>query len=147
MKNPLRTPEDSELYLYTIKDEYNFVQYSTLTFIRKGSSLARVSGELHFAQKIRLVIRERIIFDRLPAVINWYGYEVWQGDKKLYWYDSQPHPNDPSLQSTHPHHKHIHPNIKHNRVPAPEMSFIQPNLSNLIKEIKSLLNNINKDSW
>lgn len=147
MKNPLRTPEDSELYLYTIKDEYNFVQYSTLTFIRKGSSLARVSGELHFAQKIRLVIRERILFDRLPAVIDWYGYDVWQGDKKIYWYDSQPHPNDPTLQSTHPHHKHIHPNIKHNRVPAPEMSFIQPNLSNLIKEIKSLLNNINKDSW
>lgn len=146
MKNPLRTPEDSELYLYTIKDEYNFVQYSTLTFIRKGSSLARVSGELHFAQKIRLVIRERILFDRLPAVIDWYGYDVWQGDKKIYWYDSQPHPNDPTLQSTHPHHKHIHPNIKHNRVPAPEMSFIQPNLSNLIKEIKSLLNNINKDS-
>lgn len=145
MKSPLRTPEDYELYLYTIKDEYNFIQHSTLTFIRRGSSLARVSGELHFAQKIRLVIRERIIFDRLPAIIDWYGYEVWQGDKKLYWYDSQPHSNDPTLQSTHPHHKHIHPNIKHNRVPAPEMSFTQPNLSNLIKEIKFLLNDINKN--
>lgn len=146
MNNPLRTAEDYEHYLYTIKDEYNFIQHSTLTFIRRGSSLARVSGELHFAQKIRLVIRERIIFDRLPAVIDWYGYEVWQGDKKLYWYDSQPHPSDPTLQSTHPHHKHIHPNIKHNRIPAPEMSFTQPNLTNLIDEIKSLLNNIDKDS-
>lgn len=27
--------------------------------------------------------------------------------EKLYWYDSQPHPNDPILQNTHPHHKHV----------------------------------------
>lgn len=146
MNNPLRTPEDYELYLYTIKDLFHFIQHSTLTFIRRGSSLARVSGELHFAHKIRLVIRERITFDRLPAVIDYYGYEVWQGDKKLYWYDSQPHPGDLDLQSTHPHHKHIPPNIKHNRIPAPEMRFSQPNLTNLIYEIKSLLNNIDKDS-
>jgi len=112
--NPLRTIEDYELYLYTIKDKSSLIQHSTLTLIRKGSSLARVSGELHFSQRIKLIMRERVLFDRLPPVIDWYGYEIWQGAKKLYWYDSQPHPNDPALQSTYPHHKHIHPNIKHN---------------------------------
>ncbi|MFQ5641422.1 MAG: DUF6516 family protein, partial [bacterium] len=84
-------------------------------------------------------VRERVLYDRLPAVLDWYGYEVWQGDKKLYWYDSQPHPNDPRLQSTHPHHKHIPPNLKHNRVPAPEMSFTRPNLPQLIREIETLI--------
>jgi len=57
----------------------------------------------------------------------------------LYWYDSQPHPNDPTVQSTYPHHKHIPPNMKHDRIPAPEMSFNQPNLPMLIREIENLI--------
>jgi len=79
------------------------------------------------------------LYRRLPAVIDEYGYQVWQGDDKLCWYDPQPHPNDPTLQSTHPHHKHIPPNIKHNRIPAPEMSFTRPNLPALIREIETLI--------
>ena len=55
--------------------------------------------------------------------------------KRLYWYDSQPHPHTPELQNTHPHHKHIPPDIKHNRIPAPGLSFTQPNLPFLIEEI------------
>jgi len=39
------------------------------------------------------------------------------------------------LASTHPHHKHIPPDIKHNRIPAPELSFTQPNLPFLMQEI------------
>ena len=54
-------------------------------------------------------------------------------------YDSQPHPGTPSLADTHPHHKHILPDIKHHRVPAPELSFSKPNLPFLIQEIKQLL--------
>jgi len=76
----------------------------------------------------------------LPLVIDWYGYEVWQGKEKMYWYDSQPHPDNPELASTHPHHKHIHPDIKHNRILAPNMSFIHPNLPALIQEIEELIN-------
>lgn len=55
---------------------------------------------------------------------------------KLYWYDSWPHPNDPSLAETFPHHKHIPPNIKTHRVPAPGLSFGEPNLPFLIEEIQ-----------
>ena len=65
MKNPLRTPEDYELFLYTLVEKFPSVRRSTLTFIRKGTSLARVSGELSFEHEIRLVVRERILYDRL----------------------------------------------------------------------------------
>lgn len=139
MSEHFRTPEDYELFLYTLADRFSSVRRSTMTLIRRGTSLARVAGEIFFDQSIRLVVRERIIYDRLPITVDWYGYEVWRHEEKLYWYDSQPHPDDPLLQSTHPHHKHIPPDIKHNRIPAPGMSFVEPNLLKLIPEIESLL--------
>lgn len=138
MNNPLRTPEDYELFLYTLTEQFPSVRRSTVTFVRRGASLARIAGELYFDHDIRLVVRERVLYDRLPAIIDWYGYEVWRGEEKLYWYDSQPHPDDPLLQSTHPHHKHLPPDLKHNRKPAPELSFTQPNLPLLIQEITNL---------
>lgn len=139
MSEYFRTPEDYELFLYTLAEQFSCVRRSTLTFIRRGVSLARVAGELFFDHEVRLVVRERLLYNRLPMVIDGYGYEIWQGNKKLCWYDSQSHPNDVLLQSTHPHHKHIPPDIKHHRVPAPEMSFTQPNLMKLISEIELLI--------
>ncbi|MBU1964670.1 MAG: hypothetical protein KKD24_02505 [Proteobacteria bacterium] len=100
-------------------------------FVRRGSSLARVAGELQFDRDVRLVVRERIVYDRQPAVIDSYGYEVWKGSDKLYWYDSQPHPDEQNLKSTHPHHKHVHPDMKHHRIPTPSYEFQQPNLPEL----------------
>ena len=139
MSNPLRTPEDYELFLYMLPEEFQSVLSSTLVFIRRGASLARVEGEVQFDRNIRLVVRERLLMNRLPMVIDSYGYEVWQGSEKLCWYDSQPHPDDPALRSTHPHHKHVPPDIKHNRIPAPGMDFARPNLPALIQEIEKLL--------
>lgn len=139
MNDPLRTPEDYELFLYTLMEQFPTIRRSTVTLIRRGASLARVAGELHFEDTLRLVVRERLVYDRLPLVIDSYGYEVWRGEEKLYWYDSQPHPGDPLLQSTHPHHKHVSPDLKHNRIPAPTMSFTQVNLPSLIQEICDLL--------
>jgi hypothetical protein len=140
MSDPFRTPEDYELFLYGgLAEQFPLIGRSTLTFVRRGVSLARVAGELYFAHDIRLVVRERVVYDRLPAVIDAYGYEVWRGEEKLYWYDSQPHPHDPLLQSTHPHHKHVPPDPKHHRVPAVALSFTQPNLPVLIEEIRILL--------
>ena len=139
MSNPLRTPEDYELFLYTLSEQFPSLRHSTVTFVRLGASLGRVAGELHFGHGIRLVVRERILYHRLPAVIDGYGYEVWRGETKLYWYDSQPHPDDPALAPTFPHHKHVPPDIKRNRVPAPQMSFVRPNLPMLLEEIEQLL--------
>jgi hypothetical protein len=133
------------LFLYTLAEQFPIVRRSTVTLVRRGASLARVAGELTFDHEIRLVVRQRIIYDRLPAVIDSYGYEVWQGEEKRYWYDSQPHPDDVALRSTHPHHKHLPPDIKRNRVPAPGMSFTQPNLPLLIQEIEALLHQLESE--
>ena len=39
--------------------------------------------------------------------------------------------------ASEPRHKHIPPNIKHHRIPAPDLSFAAPNLPFLIREIES----------
>ena len=140
MKNPLRSSQDYESFLYSLADQFPSIQNSTLALVRRGASLARVSSELLFAHGFRVVVRERVLFDRWPGIIDCCGYEVWHGAEKRRWYDCQPHPDDPGLQSTHPHHKHVPPDIKHNRIPAPGMSFAQPNLPVLIQEIEALLN-------
>jgi hypothetical protein len=139
MSNPLRTLEDYELFLYTLAERFKCIRQSTVTLMRRGASLARVSGEIHFDKEFRLVLLERIVADRLPATIEAYGYEIWRSQEKLCWYDCQPHPADATLASTHPHHKHIPPDIKNHRVSAPEMSFIRPNLPSLIAEVEELL--------
>jgi hypothetical protein len=138
MSSPLRTPEDYELFLYTLAEQFPSIVSSTLVFIRRGAALARVEGEIRFDGGLKLVVRERFLLNRLPLAIDSYGYEVWRESEKLYWYDSQPHPDDPTLQSTHPHHKHIPPDIKHHRIPAPGLSFNRANLPLLIQEIEGL---------
>jgi hypothetical protein len=139
MTNLLHTPDDYELCIYTLSERYPVVRRSTVRFVRRGATLARVVGEIHFDKEVRLVVRERIVYHRLPAVIDEYGYEVWQDQTKLYWYDSQPHPDDATLQATHPHHKHVPPDIKHHRIPAAGFSFTQPNLPILIHEIETTI--------
>jgi hypothetical protein len=98
-----------------------------------------LQGEIGFAQGYRISLKERLSYDKGPISIEDYGYELWCNNEKLAWYDSQPHPNDPELASSHPHHKHIPPDIKHHRIPAPNMSFTQPNLAALIREVEMLI--------
>ena len=93
-----------------------------------------------------MVVRERLVYGHLPVLIDWYGYEVWRGSEKLYWYDCQPHPDDPSLVSSFPHHKHVPPDIKQNRVPAPEMSFSGASLPSLVGKIERLVQEIGNRS-
>lgn len=67
--------------------------------------------------------------------VEWLAlYKTWASLDD--WYDSFPHPNDPSLASTDPHHKHAPPDIKRHRIPAPDLSFTRPNLPFLIEEIE-----------
>lgn len=79
-------------------------------------------------------------------LITSYGYEVYHKDEKLYWYDDFPHPNDPALASTYPHHKHIPPNIKRHRIPALGISFVKPNLPYLIQELERLIQTAQLDN-
>lgn len=136
---PFTSLPEYENFIYTILDQFTFVQRSTLILIQRHKYRAELVGELFFSQAFRLSIYEHMTWEQGSLLIEGYSYEAWQGNEKLYWYDSQPHPNDPSLASTHPHHKHIPPNIKRNRVPAPHLSFTAPNLPFLIDEMAGLL--------
>lgn len=159
MPDPLSSPEAYETFVYALPDRYSSIQRSTLVYIASGSRFGRLEGTVHFVGKIVLCVLEILNFE-LQAVAS-YGYEVSQSTidtgsadfplaseyckashplkNKLYWYDSFPHPHIPALASTHPHHKHIPPDIKHNRIPAPDISFTRPNLPFLIREIEAVL--------
>jgi hypothetical protein len=133
--NPLKSLVDYSRFVAEMLDR-SFVQRSTLTVWSDSPYTGTAEGEVFFHNNLRLRSREELDFD--VGLITAYGYEVYQGDERLYWYDSFPHPNDPTLASTHPHHKHIPPDIKHHRIPAPQLSFSQPNLAVLIQEIEAL---------
>ena len=94
-------------------------------------------GEIVFDADLKLRIREELDFE--DGLITSYGYEVDRGAERLYWYDDFPHPEDPSLAATFPHHKHVPPNIRRNRVPAPQLSSTRPNLPVLLDELRALL--------
>ena len=112
---------------------------STLVVAPRGSRVVVLTGELTFPSGYRLQVKERLTCDGGPLRLESYGYEVWRNSEQLYWYDSQPHPNDQALAATDPHHKHVPPDIKHHRIPAPGLSFTRPNPPVLIQEIEDLL--------
>lgn len=114
------------------------VRSSTVAVWSDSPYTGIAEGEVIFANGLHLRMREEVDFD--AGVIISYGYEVYRGEDRLYWYDDFPHPNDPMLTSTMPHHKHIPPDIKRNRIPAPTMSFARPNLPALIREIEEVGN-------
>ena len=159
MPDPLSSPEAYQVFVYTLAEEFPGIRGSTLVYVPSGVFFGRVEGILLFDQNLVLCVQEYLNFEL--GVIEGYGYEVSRAhafpetpdyptgaeycranypDKdKLYWYDSFPHPTDPALAVTQPHHKHIVPDIKHHRIPAPELSFTRPNLPYLIREIEQLL--------
>ena len=108
---------------------------STVTVWSVSPYTGVAEGEVFFANGLKLRMREELDFDE--HLIASYVYEVYQGNEKLYWYDDFPHPNDPTLTSTHPHHKHVPPNIKRNRIPAPGLSFQKPNLPFILEEVET----------
>ena len=145
-----------EQLVYTLPTRYPSICMSTLVLAPPGLDTARLTGLVALGDDCVLCVYELLDFQQ--GVIEAYRYEVsrchppftksplpeateycrasYPGKDKLYWYDSWPHPHDPTLASTHPHHKHIPPDIKHHRVPAPGISFTHPNLFFLIEEIE-----------
>ena len=133
MKPSLDNQQEYELFIYSIPTLYPQVEKSTLVFLRLGRYLAKITGEIFFPANLRLKVLQVVDFGR--SEILRYSYSVFRNQEKIYWYDPQPHPHIPDLASTHPHHKHIPPDIKHHRIPVPGLSFVQPNLPFLIQEI------------
>jgi len=124
-------------FVYTIPDRFPSVKRSTLVLKPLGVAVGELEGRLDFEDDISLRVYEVINF--AAATLAYYSYTVYRGDEILYRYDPQPHPNDPTLAGTHPHHKHVPPDVKHNRIPAPGLTFDQPNLPFLIREIEETL--------
>jgi hypothetical protein len=113
------------------------IENSTLTVWSTSKYTGIAEGEIFIVNSYRVRIREEIDFE--AELITSYGYEVYKENQKIYWYDDFPNPNDDSLASTYPHHKHIPPNIKRNRIPAPGINFSEPNLEFILNEIENLL--------
>lgn len=126
MPDPLSSPVAYAAFIYTLPARHPVIQRSTLAYIPSGALFGRVEGILFFAGNVTLCILEQLNFEL--AIIASYGYEIararlapedshfppavrycqanYPHKDKLYWYDSFPHPHDPLLASTHPHHKH-----------------------------------------
>jgi hypothetical protein len=135
MSDPLRSLSQYSRYITESFSQAN-VKSSTVVVWSDSPYTGVAEGEVVFVNGLRLRMREEVDFD--AGVVISYGYEVYRGEERLYWYDDFPHPNDPTLASTFPHHKHIPPDIKHHRIPATEMSYNRPNLPALINEIEEV---------
>jgi hypothetical protein len=120
--------------VYTLSERYPGILFSTLTLASIGPTLAKLDGRVAFVGDIVLDVWELLDFDA-RRILN-YSYEVYRASEKILWYDPFEHPHLSDLASTFPHHLHVPPDIKHNRVPAPSISFEQPNLPFLIEEIE-----------
>ena len=134
-ESPLRSLAEYSRFVVELFDQPQ-VEHSTVAIWSDSPYTGITEGEVFFRGGIRLRMREEIDF--AEGLIVSYGYEVYRGEERLYWYDDFPHPGDSSLASTFPHHKHVPPNIRQNRVPAPGLSFDQPNLPLILREIEQI---------
>lgn len=98
--NQLNSLSEYEEFIYGLPQRFPAIAYSTLLVVRRGAGTALVRGEVIFSGGARLVVSERLMLaDGVIQIVS-YGYEVWRGTEKVYWYDSQPHPGEATLRST-----------------------------------------------
>jgi hypothetical protein len=120
-----------------LPDQFSCIRSSTLAVYTIGPFAAEVEGQLIFDDGYVLDVWE--LLDLNTREIRSYSYELDQVGERVWWYDPTAHPEDPSLATTQPHHKHVPPDIKHHRVPAPGTPFARSNLPYLIGEVERLL--------
>ncbi|PKO22165.1 MAG: hypothetical protein CVU38_10900 [Chloroflexi bacterium HGW-Chloroflexi-1] len=121
-----------ESLVYGLLDTYPEVITSTLRLYSVSALLVIVEGSVHLRNALELRVVEVLNFK--SGRIQRYSYTVLCAGERIRWYDSEPHPENPELASTFPHHRHEPPDIKHNRRPAPGISFDEPNLATLIAD-------------
>lgn len=135
-KNPLESLADYSRFAAEVSDR-PLVKSSTILVWSASPYTGAAEGEIFFRRGFRLRMREELDF--ACGLITSYGYEAYRGGERLWWYDDFPHPHDASLASTFPHHKHIPPEIKRNRIPAPGISFDRPNLQFVVRELEEII--------
>ena len=134
MSGPLDDVASYSAYIYALADRHpGIITNSTLTVVFTGATLGKLEGRIDCKGGIFVEVLELIDF--AEKKIRTYSYEIYRGDEKMGWYDAWPHPDIPSLAATFPHHKHILPNLRENRVPAPGISFTAPNLDVVLHDV------------
>jgi len=134
MSFPSKT--DYEQLIYTLSQTHPALVSSSLHLYTISQGTAIVKGSIYFKNGLELRVNE--IIDFVAGHISDYSYTVFRDKERIRWYDPQPHPELTELASTFPHHYHQPPDIKHNRRPAPGISFGEPNLSALIADIAAI---------
>jgi hypothetical protein len=125
-----------ERFVYSLPGIHSEVQSSTLHLYTNSPTTCFVRGSIWFRNGLELCVFEYLDF--ADGELLDYRYVLLRGEEPVRWYDSQPHPEIPELVSTFPHHLHEPPDIKHNRKPAPGISFTAPNLPTLIADCIAL---------
>ena len=136
MSSPLDAYAEYARFIYDLLVGRATVECHTLAVYTTSQTVGITRGHIVFRSGYMLRVFEQIDF--VTHRILKYVYEVSYQGERLWWYDPMPHPDIPDLQSTHPHHKHVLPDIKHHRTPAPYLSFTEPNLPQLIAEVEAI---------
>lgn len=112
--NPLKSLGNYSRFVTRLLNRLT-IEHSTVVVWSDSPYTGIAEGEVIFSNGIRLRMREELDFD--AGLITSYGYEIYRREERLYWYDDFPHPNDPILALTFPHHKHVFP--RHQTQPHP----------------------------
>ena len=86
--NPLKGLGDYSRFVAELLDQFD-IKSSTLSVWSDSPYTGIAEGEILFGNGLRLRMREEVDFD--AGIIVSYGYEVYRGEERLYWYDDFPH--------------------------------------------------------
>jgi hypothetical protein len=134
MSAPLDDIASYSRFVYALRERHPFVTGSTLTLAPIGATLAKLEGRVECQKGIHLEVWELVDF--ATRSIRTYSYEVYREEEKVCWYDPWEHPEIPALAVTFPHHKHVPPNLREHRVPAPRIGFHSPNLDVVLEDVR-----------
>ena len=134
MSAPLDDIASYSAFVYALRERHPFVTSSTLALAPIGATLAKLEGRIECPGGIHLEVWELVDF--AAHRVRTYSYEVYRSGEKVCWYDAWEHPEIPALAATFPHHKHVPPNLRDNRVPAPGISFASPNLDLVLADVR-----------
>lgn len=129
---PFPTRAEYESLIYGVTEKHTEIKESTLRLYSTSALTAIMEGEVLLSNGLKLRVMEVLDF-KDQRIVN-YSYTIYRSEEKVRWYDPQPHPDNPALAETFPHHYHADPDIKHNRLPAHGISFTEPNLETLISD-------------
>jgi len=110
-------PRDAyERFIYSLPATHPEIQSSTLRLYTNSPTTCFIWGSIWFQNGAELRVFEYLDF--LDEELLGYYYAVFRSQKRIRWYDSQPHPENPELASTFPHHLHEPPDTSAGSVQA-----------------------------